>query len=105
MSRPAVTTVNAKSHEEREKERARTMLVRLLEARMTDNVGDVDRALRLILSAGLVAWSLGYLPKLGPLPWWSWAGFAAGVVIGLSSLSRACPAYTWLGLNTCLRRA
>jgi hypothetical protein len=57
---------------------------------MKRNVSSLDRALRLILGLGLVAWGI-YAHN--------WLG-AVGIVPILTGLIRFCPAYTLLGLST-----
>ena len=56
------------------------------------NVGGIDRALRILVGLGLVAWAalLG-----GPV--WAWIGIVplATGAIGF------CPVYPLLGMNTC----
>jgi len=56
------------------------------------NVGGIDRALRILVGLGLVAWAalLG-----GPV--WAWIGIVplATGAIGF------CPVYPLLGINTC----
>lgn len=62
---------------------------------MKANVGNIDRALRIILGLALV---LG--AALGVLPVWAWIGvlpLATGIV-------RVCPAYLPFGFNTCSTR-
>jgi hypothetical protein len=59
---------------------------------MSCNVGGVDRALRVVVGALLVA-----LAATGIVGWWGWVGLvplATGVV-------RFCPVYTLLGVKTC----
>lgn len=71
---------------------------------MTNNVGTVDRTVRLILAVGLIAWAMGYLPMTGELPSWSWVGLVVGAILGLTALLGTCPAYSILGVNTCAKR-
>ena len=59
---------------------------------MNANVGTVDRALRFIAGAALIA--LAAMGKIG-----AW-GFI-GVVPLATALFRFCPAYTLLGFSTC----
>jgi hypothetical protein len=56
------------------------------------NVGSVDRALRIV--AGLV---LLALVAVGPQTWWG----LIGLVPLATGLTRKCPAYGLLGMNTC----
>ncbi len=59
---------------------------------MQANVGNVDRALRIIVGVVLIALTL--MNTIGP---WGWIG----VVPVLTGLFRFCPAYTLLGIRTC----
>ncbi|TGD43324.1 DUF2892 domain-containing protein [Pseudotabrizicola sediminis] len=67
------------------------------------NVGHVDRLLRLILGAVLLA--APFLPVFAGLfaAWgaWKFAVAGVGVVMIGTALFRFCPAYTVLGINTC----
>ncbi len=59
---------------------------------MKANVGSLDRALRIVGGAILIALTL--MNTIGP---WGWIG----IVPILTGLFRFCPAYTLLGLRTC----
>lgn len=59
---------------------------------MKANVGNLDRALRIL--AGVVLIALTLAGSIGP---WGWLG----VVPILTGLFRFCPAYTLLGIRTC----
>jgi hypothetical protein len=67
------------------------------------NVGSLDRALRFILGAVLVA--VVFLPPLsGWVAWlgaWKYALTAWGIVMLLTATFRFCPAYSLLGIRTC----
>ena len=67
------------------------------------NVGSLDRALRFIFGAVLVA--TAFLPPLSgwvaPLGAWKYALTAWGAVILLTATFRVCPSYTLLGIRTC----
>jgi hypothetical protein len=61
---------------------------------MLQNVGPVDRVIRIVAGLALIAGSLsGYLGV------WGWIG----VVPLATGLFRFCPAYLPFGLNTCAR--
>ena len=62
---------------------------------MTQNVGNIDRILRLV--AGLVLLSLIFI---GPKTWWG----LLGIVPLATAFMRTCPAYSILGVNTCERK-
>lgn len=64
---------------------------------MIVNVGWLDRLVRILFGAVLVAWALGYL---GPVPSWGWAGWI-GVVPILTGVFGVCPLYSALGISTC----
>lgn len=59
---------------------------------MNNNVGNVDRALRVLGGATLIALTL--MGTIGP---WGWIG----AVPLLTGLFRYCPAYTLFGIRTC----
>ncbi len=61
---------------------------------MKSNVGGIDRILRLVAGAGLVAWAA--IPALGG-PVWAWIG----VVPLATGAIGFCPLYPLLGINTC----
>jgi hypothetical protein len=56
------------------------------------NVGNLDRLLRLVLGAGLIS-----LVFFGPKTAWGWIG----VVPLLTALVGQCPLYSLLGVKTC----
>lgn len=67
------------------------------------NIGSLDRALRFILGAVLVA--AAFLPPLSgwvaPIGAWKYALTAWGMVMLLTAAFRFCPAYALLGIRTC----
>jgi hypothetical protein len=58
---------------------------------MKANVGTIDRILRIVLGAALIAWAAA----LGG-PAWAWIG----IVPLATGLIKFCPLYTILGMNT-----
>ncbi len=63
---------------------------------MTNNVGTLDRVVRIVVGALLIVFALGYLaPDTG----WNWVGWI-GVVPILTALFGSCPAYSVLGWST-----
>lgn len=56
------------------------------------NVGGIDRVLRISIGALLVA-----LAALGIIGVWGWIG----IVPIITGLTRACPLYSLIGVNTC----
>ncbi len=65
------------------------------------NVGPIDRVLRIGAGIALLAFALGYIfPATG----WNWVGWI-GVAPILTAILGWCPAYTLLGISTCLRKA
>lgn len=68
------------------------------------NVGSLDRVIRFLLGAFLIA--VPFVPQLkslsvfagfGP---WIWAVLAVGVILVLTAIFRFCPAYKLIGLRT-----
>ncbi len=67
---------------------------------MVNNVGTIDRALRIVVGLALIAYAL----KLGlPDTGWNWAGWI-GVVPLLTALVGNCPLYSLLGVSTSSRK-
>jgi hypothetical protein len=60
---------------------------------MSKNVGNIDRAVRILIGLALIAWGL----TSGT--WWG----AVGAVPLLTALMGFCPLYAPLGINTCPR--
>lgn len=56
------------------------------------NVGNTDRAFRVVLGIGLIA-----LVFVGPQTVWGWVG----VIPLLTAFVGSCPLYALLGVNTC----
>lgn len=59
---------------------------------MEKNVGGIDRILRIVVGAALIAWVL-----LASGPVWAWIG----IVPLLTGLFNFCPVYRLIGINTC----
>ncbi len=66
---------------------------------MKVNIHWIERFLRIIIGAGLIAWVLGFLGGLGlgTGPVWAWVG----VVPLATGLLGWCPPYALLGISTC----
>ena len=63
---------------------------------MQNNVGSVDRVVRIVAGLALLAFAL-----FGPADVsWKWVGYI-GIVPLLTALVGWCPAYTLLGISTC----
>ena len=58
---------------------------------MSCNVGSIERIIRILAGLALIAWAL----TGGPV--WAWIG----VVPLATGLSKFCPVYTLIGVNTC----
>lgn len=59
---------------------------------LANNVGGIDRALRIIVGLVLLA-----LVFVGPKTWWG----LIGIVPLVTGLFGTCPAYSLVGLSTC----
>lgn len=59
---------------------------------LKNNVGTIDRALRLIVGLGVLS-----LVFVGPKTPWGWVG----IVPLLTAALGTCPLYTVFGINTC----
>jgi len=68
---------------------------------MTENVGGIDRILRVIVGLLLIAYAI---PIGFPATGWNWVGWI-GIVPLLTAMFRYCPAYSLLGISSCPRRA
>jgi sterol desaturase/sphingolipid hydroxylase (fatty acid hydroxylase superfamily) len=65
------------------------------------NIGSLDRVVRFILGAALLAAPF-LLPALfAPLGPWRFAVVAVGAVLFGTALFRICPAYRLFGIRTC----
>ncbi|NWF37020.1 MULTISPECIES: DUF2892 domain-containing protein [unclassified Mariprofundus] len=64
---------------------------------MKANVGTIDRVLRLVAGAALIAF--GYMGGLASP--WNAVAIGAGSVFVLTALIKFCPLYPLLGINTC----
>ena len=62
---------------------------------MKQNVGSIDRGLRILAGIVLIA-----LAATGTVGWWGWLG----VVPLLTGLVGWCPPYALLGISTCPMR-
>jgi len=65
---------------------------------MSTNVGNLDRAVRVIAGLALLAWALGFLPGYAASPW-GWIG----IIPLLTGIAGNCPLYSVIGLSTCRR--
>jgi hypothetical protein len=66
---------------------------------MDANVGTIDRTLRIVIGAVLLAYAI---PLGFPSTGWNWVGWI-GVIPLLTGIFRICPAYRLLGLSTCAK--
>lgn len=67
---------------------------------MKENVGTIDRVLRVVIGIALIVFAFWGVPATG----WNWIGWI-GVVPLLTGVFGYCPAYRVLGISTCARRA
>ena len=68
---------------------------------MIANVGPLDRALRLVLDAGLTLAALfgGLAPLVGAVV--TYGAVVVGLVLVATAFLRICPLYAALGISTC----
>ena len=59
------------------------------------NVGNVDRALRIVVGLVLIA-----MVFVGPQTAWGWIG----IIPLATGLTKRCPAYSIFGVSTCSRK-
>jgi hypothetical protein len=70
---------------------------KLEEARMSANVGTVDRIARIVVGLVLIAYAIPFwFPSTG----WNWIGWI-GVVPLATAIFGFCPLYSVLGVSTC----
>ena len=67
------------------------------EVTMTRNVGNLDRALRVILGLALIAYAI---PIGFSATGWNWVGWI-GVIPLLTAAMGSCPVYSLFGLSSC----
>ena len=68
---------------------------------MTENVGMLDRIVRVIVGIALIAFAVGLI---GPDTGWNWVGWIGFVPI-LTAMFGYCPGYTVFGVSTCERES
>lgn len=64
---------------------------------MSNNVGAIDRILRIVLGIALIAFALGFIAPGATYAWLGWIG----VIPLLTALVGSCPLYSVVGLSTC----
>lgn len=64
---------------------------------MAQNIGMIDRLLRVVVGLALLAYALQFIGVGSPYSWLGWFG----AVPLLTGLIGNCPAYSLLGINTC----
>ncbi len=62
-----------------------------------NNVGIVDRGVRIVVGAVLIAFALGYVAPGAGYKWIGWIG----VIPLLTAIFGTCPLYSLLGMSTC----
>jgi sulfite exporter TauE/SafE len=62
-----------------------------------NNVGTVDRVVRIIVGLALIAFALGYIAPGASLRWIGWIG----VIPLATAILGTCPLYSLLGMSTC----
>jgi hypothetical protein len=68
-----------------------------MEAHMATNVGNIDKILRLVVGALLIAYAI---PLGFAQTGWNWVGWI-GVIPIVTALMGNCPLYSLLGVSTC----
>jgi hypothetical protein len=63
---------------------------------MSENVGSIDRALRIVIGALLICFAI---PLGFPNTGWNWIGWI-GVMPILTAIFGTCPAYSVIGFST-----
>ena len=65
------------------------------------NIGSLDRILRLLIGAILMASPLLFAEGVAALGAWRFALVAVGAVLIATAVFRICPAYLLFGIRTC----
>ncbi|MEM8658513.1 MAG: DUF2892 domain-containing protein [Pseudomonadota bacterium] len=68
---------------------------------MIENIGRLDRTLRLIMGLLLIGLPFVTDSALWASTVWVFAAVALGVLLALTALFRFCPAYRLFGIRTC----
>lgn len=63
---------------------------------MSANIGNVDRAIRMVVGLALLVAAYEALTGV-----WMWLALAVGTVLTVTAIVGMCPAYNALGVNTC----
>jgi hypothetical protein len=64
---------------------------------MTVNVGAVDRIVRIVVGALLIAFALGFIAPGSSYRWIGWIGIIPLATAAIGS----CPLYSLVGMSTC----
>ena len=67
----------------------------------TANVGSVDRIVRLLIGAVLIALPYAGEAQIWANPAFRWGIPAIGAILVITALLRFCPLYRLIGANTC----
>lgn len=65
------------------------------------NVGQLDRLLRIVVGAILIAAPYFYASPIWENPMAKWGAMAVGAIAILTAVFRFCPAYKIFGIKTC----
>ena len=68
---------------------------------MTANLGNADRAVRLILGLALIIAPLADVPAIWSSALLAFGSMGVGLVLAITALVKFCPLYRVLGISTC----
>ncbi|SFS55170.1 Protein of unknown function [Sulfitobacter marinus] len=68
---------------------------------MNVNVGNIDRALRIILGLALIGARVLNIPDIWSNPVLGYGSLLVGLVLVVTGIFRFCPLYRLLGISTC----
>lgn len=68
---------------------------------MTANLGNIDRAVRLVIGLLLFVAPLLNMPAIWSSAVLAYVSMGVGVVLALTALVRFCPLYRIIGISTC----
>ena len=67
---------------------------------MTQNMGSLDRIVRLVIGLALVIAPLLNLPAAWSVAWMAYASMGVGAVLAVTAVIGVCPLYSLLGIRT-----
>ncbi len=73
---------------------------KMTEDLMTQNMGSLDRIVRLVIGLVLIIAPLLNLPATWKIAWLAYASMGVGAVLAVTAVIGVCPLYSVLGIRT-----